>query len=258
MKRPFNDVRPTQINGTRDPRENLSIAQRAAFGDAILAYNLLEDSHSALFWVTSQLPGMAERANKARSIDERTVCILHALKSAALEAEDTERIREAIARFEELKAYRNAMVHCRIIDASIGVGRSDGQKNEPSEILLTEEALDLLYWHLVWSERELLSANSIIIAVSQFNALPNDDPRKLSARQHLVVHRISFYSNSDTRRRLRPLPEFPTEAEMELAMEVHRRAQQAKLSAWMDQFRGPSKVFSIPLVETLIDPLENS
>jgi hypothetical protein len=114
MKRPSNEVRPIHINGTRDPREDLSIAQRATFGDAILAYNLLEDSHSALFWVTSQLPGTAKRASKARSIDERTACILHALKSAALEVEDAGRIREALARFEELKAYRNAMAHCRI------------------------------------------------------------------------------------------------------------------------------------------------
>jgi hypothetical protein len=150
------------------------------------------------------------------------------------------------------------MVHCRIIDASIGVGRSDGQKGEPSEILLTEEALDLLYSHLVWSERELLSANSIVIALSRFNELPDGDPRKQDTRQHILVHRGSFYSNSDTRRRLRPLPDFPTEAEMEVALEAHRRAQQAKLSAWMDQFRAPTKVFRIPRVETLIEPPENS
>jgi hypothetical protein len=86
MKRPFNEVRSIQVNGTRDPRGDLSIGQRAAFGDAILAYNLLEDGHTALFWVTSQLPGMAERASKARHIDERTACILDALKAAPLEA----------------------------------------------------------------------------------------------------------------------------------------------------------------------------
>jgi hypothetical protein len=258
MKRPSNESRPILVNGTRDPREDLSIAQRAAFGDAILAYNLLEDGHAALFWVMSQLTGMAERASKARHIDERTACILHALRSIPLEAEDAERIREALARFEELKAYRNAMVHCRIIDASIGVGRSDGQKGEPSEILLTEEALDLLYWHLVWSERELSSAISIIIAVSRFNELSDDDSRKRDAAQHLRVHRGSFYSNSGTRRRLRPLPDFPTEVEMEVAMEAHRRAQQAKLSEWLDQFRAPRKIVRIPLVETLIDPPENS
>jgi hypothetical protein len=141
---------------------------------------------------------------------------------------------------------------------TIGVGRSDGQKGEPSEILLTEEALELLYWQLVWSERELSSANSVIISVDQFNALPDDDPRKKAAKQHLLVHRGSFYSNSDTRRRLRPLPDFPTEVELEAAMETHRRAQQAKLSAWMDEFRGPTKVVRIPLVETLVVPPEKT
>jgi hypothetical protein len=39
---------------------------------------------------------------------------------------------------------------------------------------------DLINAHLVWSERELSSAGSVIMAVGQFNALADEDPRKLS------------------------------------------------------------------------------
>jgi hypothetical protein len=254
MKRPFNDARPIQINGTRDPKETLSIAQRAAFGTAILAYNLLEDSHSALFWVMSHLPSMQEVADKVRHIDDKTAFMLSAVESSSIHPDDVERIRDALRRFNELKSYRNAMVHCRIIDASIGIGLSDGQKGVASEILLTEEAMEILYAHLVWSERELSSAGSVIMAVGRFNSLANEDPQKSSAEQHVGVHRGSFYSNSDTRRKLRPLPHFPTEAEMEAALAAHRRSEQVKLSEWFNQFKAPTKVYRIPLVETLIDP----
>ena len=135
---------------------------------------------------------MKEMADKAWSIDEKTAFMLSAVEAASLDPEDVERIHDALRRFDELKSYRNAMVHCRIIDASIGVGLSDGPKGKRSEILLTEEALDLLYAHLVWSARELSSAGSVIMAVGQFNALADQDPRKLSARQHVAVHRGSF------------------------------------------------------------------
>jgi hypothetical protein len=165
MRRPYNEVRPIEINGTHDPKEDLSVAQRAAFGTAILTYNLLEDGHSALFWVMSYLPGKKEIADKVQHIDEKTAFMQSAVEAASLDPEDVERIREALLRFEELKSYRNAMVHCRIIDASIGVGLSDGLKGKRSEILLTEEALDLLYAHLVWSERELSGASSVIMAI---------------------------------------------------------------------------------------------
>jgi hypothetical protein len=161
--------------------------------------------------------------------------MLLAVEATSLDPEDIERIREALHRFDELKSSRNAMAHCRIIDASIRVGLSDGLKGKRCEILLTEEALDLLYWHLVWSERELSSAGSVIMAVGRLNSLADDHPLKLSAQQHVTVHRINFYSNSDTRRRLRPLPDFPTEAEMEVAVSARRRSEQAKLSEWMSQ-----------------------
>jgi hypothetical protein len=258
MKRPYDKDRPTQINGGHNPREDLSVAQRAAFGTAVLTYNLLEDGHSGLFWVMSHLPGVKELADKARSIDEKTAFMRSAVEVASLDPDDLDRIHEALHRFDELKSYRNAMVHCRVIDASIGVGLSDGPKGKRSEILLTEEALDLLYSHFVWSERELSSACSVIMAVGRFNSLADDDPRKPSAQQHVAVHRGSFYSNSDTCRKLRQLPDFPTEAEMKAALSSYRRSEQAKLSEWMSQFKGPSKTIRIPLVETLVAPLEKS
>jgi hypothetical protein len=160
MKRPYNKARPLYVNGTRDPKEDLSLGQRAAFGAAILTYNLLEDGHSALFWVMSHLPGVKETAGKVWHIDEKTAFMLSTVEAVSLDPEDVGRIREALHRFDELKSYRNAMVHCRIIDASIGIGLSDGPKGRRSEILLTEEALDLFYSHLVWSERDLVQARS--------------------------------------------------------------------------------------------------
>src|SRR6266702_6127838 len=99
MKRPYNKARPIEINGTHDPKEDLSVAQRAAFGTAILTYNLLEDGHSALFWVMSYLPGMKEMADKARSIDEKTAFMQSTVEAASLDSEDVVRIRDALRRF---------------------------------------------------------------------------------------------------------------------------------------------------------------
>jgi len=98
----------------------------------------------------------------------------------------------------------------------------------------------------------------LIMAVGRFNALADEDPRKQSAGQHVTVHRGSFYSNSDTRGKLRPLPNFPSEAEMEMAVAARRRSEQAKLSEWMSQFEGPRMIVRIPPVETLIDPPEEA
>jgi hypothetical protein len=151
MKRPANDVIRIDIDGTRDPKANLSPEQLQAYAIAVLAYNLLEDQVEALFYVASHRDAFREEAAKLSRIDQKTDLILRVVETVGLDPEDVTQCREMMARFDVLKEHRNALVHCRLVDAPIGIGLKDGARDRV-EILLTVEALTAFYTHMYWLE----------------------------------------------------------------------------------------------------------
>jgi hypothetical protein len=72
------------------------------------------------------------------------------------------------------------------------------------------------------------------------NALDTDDPDRIRRQEYFTVHRNSFIGAGKMRLAMMPLPDFPSEVEMEAAHEKWQAARQAKFAEWFRQFKGPA------------------
>ncbi len=245
MKRPHQPTRLPDINGTRDPKLDLDEKQLAAFALAVLYYNILEDAVTGLLFTAQQLAHPNEIKVRIYKADERVEAVLKVVERIVSEPGDLDRFREALAHFSFLKGHRNTLAHARIINASVGIGLSDEKNGKRDEILLSVDALVILQAHFIWTERELSAANSLLCGINQFNMLTPSDPRRAKHQEYVDAYRHVFYKNGDTRRRLAPLLDFPSEETLAAAGEAYRAAQQAKLSEWMQPFKRPAKRFIV-------------
>jgi hypothetical protein len=238
MKRPSNGVARIDLEGGRDPKANLSTEQLAAFAVAVLTFNLLEDAHVEVFSLISMRPGRGHEASKLNHIDAKTEFMLREVENIGLDPDDLRQFREMLARFNVLKDHRNAMVHCRLINAPVGIGMKDDIKGSV-EILLTAEAMEAFRIHMWWLEQEFSGASSVIAETSYISRLEADDSELPKRRTYLEAYQYTFHEAGDMRIKMLPLPDFPTEAEMEKELSNWRDARQIKLSEWFSQFKGP-------------------
>jgi hypothetical protein len=243
MKRPHQPTRLPDINGTRDPRLDLDEKQLAAFALAVLYYNILEDAVTGLLSTAQQFAKPNEIKRRIYKVRDKVEAVLKVVERIVSEPCDLVRIRDALAYFTFLQGYRNVLAHARIINASVGIGLSDEKNGRREEILLSVDALVILQAHFIWTERELSTANSLLCGIDQFNMLAPADPRRAKHQEYVDAYRHVFYENGDTRRRLAPLLDFPSEETLAAAGEAYRAAQRAKLSEWMQPFKGPVKRF---------------
>jgi hypothetical protein len=203
MKRKPPEGTPTHVDGTGDIKADLSQEQLAAFGAATLAYNFLEDQIDALLFVVTRIPEwlFSEVSSRIHGLDGKIAIIQEAIKHSGLDEKDIKLATAAVALFGEFKTHRDAMIHARVINISIGIGRAVKQRGKsPWEILLSTVALNSFYDHIVALEKELSSAGSLInsaITLKQIDAADQNRPRYEEA---LRVHEAQFRDNHKRRR----------------------------------------------------------
>jgi hypothetical protein len=235
MRRPYNKDKPTDAHSTGDIKRDLTEKQLAAFGAASLAYNVLEDEIDALLFVVTNVPDwlFKEVSTRIHGLDGKTAIIQKAIENSGLAPDDRKIAIESVATFGELKKIRDAMIHARIINASIGIGLSNRTRGEKAfEVLLTVPALDTFYEHIVALEKELSSLGSLLGGATALKHSAPDDPKRSLYAEAVRVHEVQFRENHRHRRSLTPLPKFPDEAQLQAAVTLWNQAQTATLMGW--------------------------
>ncbi len=224
---------------TGDIKKDLSTQQLAALGAAALAYNEVERNIELLFFIVSEIPGpmQYEVSTRISGIDAKKDIVLAGAKYLKLEEQDRAQLGEALGEgiFSKLKQYRNAAVHSRIIDASVGIGLSIESKARLQEVLLTVSALDALYENLVALAKELNWFANLIGLLSHLNKHSVTASRESSERA-LATWTERVRALRSERKSLPPIPEFPPEHELDAAEIQWLQAQQSAQMGWFSQW----------------------
>jgi hypothetical protein len=236
MRRPYNKDKPTDVHSTGDVKKDLTEKQLAAFGAATLAYNILEDQIDALLYVVTNVPDWLakEVSSRIHGLDGKIAIIHKAIENSGLDTlKERDLAHDSIAAFGTYKKDRDALIHSRILNAAIGIGLSEKTRGKHDfEVLLTEDALNTYYEHVVALEKELSSLGSLLGGTNALRLSASDDPNRSRYEEAVRVHRVQFQENQHHRQSLRPLPKFPDEVQLNAALLRWHQTQAGILMGW--------------------------
>jgi hypothetical protein len=232
MKRPSTQW-PVSRSG--HVKADLSTNQLASIGAVAVAFN---EAELLLDLMISVCLGFRS-TNLAADINSRINGAdgkIEIIKSALAELGAPEAMRILLAEvlgkngFGDLKAYRDAIIHARIIDSDLGIGLSVPKRGKFTEILLTQEALDGVFDRLTLLREELIGliqsmvplvllseqeqADRVTGGLGGLFAQGNPPSHKRKEVERRVEASMSLIREHQTRRlSLPPLPEFPERPE---------------------------------------------
>jgi hypothetical protein len=217
MKRKAREDTPKDLDSTGNIKLDLTNEQRAAFGAAALSYNVLEDQIDALIFVILQCPEWlsAEVSSRIHGLDGKTAIIQKAIEHIDIATRDKKTLTNAVAAFGDFKKTRDTMIHARVVNAFLGVGRGTKARGKSAfEILLSAAALDSFYDHIVALQRVLSSGGALLNSAIALKQCAANDPNKLQLEEALRVRVVQFRESHSHRLSLKPLPKFPDEEEL--------------------------------------------
>ncbi len=199
----------------RDVRENLTPGQLQAIGAAIVAWNEAERFIPVILGqaigmsikhyqeVSSRINGLEGQVEIIRKFQ-----VLYPL----IDKETGLLIENALASFLGYKKCRDAIAHAHIFNAPKGIGTHVKRRAEEWHVLLTEEALNKFYDHLVLLRSELAGVTGIFMTASitarKMEELPNRKvPNKIHESIQVFVRHLQKYQSE--RQALGSLPSCP-------------------------------------------------
>jgi len=106
------------------------------------------------------------------------------------------------------------------------IGRGAKQRGKsPFEILLSADALDAFYDHIVALQKELSSGGSLLDSAITLNQSVANDPNRSRYEEAFRVHEAQFRESHKRRLELKRLPKFPGEDEFLAAANRLREEQ---------------------------------
>lgn len=255
-------------NRTGDIKRDLTEKQLAGIGSAALAYNEAEVLIDALLSFALGLwPEVAVHlTSRINGIDGK----IELAKIAVADLGASDEVKEVLASsfggegksgFSELKRYRDAIVHARISNASAGIAITPGHRGKINDILLTTDALDGLYGRLVCMRNELSEACNIAIrlfrlrklAATAHEVLPLHPPSaafydltKSGIEQDIQGALFRYREHQKRRLSLPPLPDFPSESELQQSHQQWLKDQGIPQMDWMKPFQAEPKMARFP------------
>jgi hypothetical protein len=228
MKRKSREDIPVDPQSTGNIKIDLTETQLAAFGASVLAYNVLEDQIDTLLLVATRIPDwlFVEVSSRIHGLDGKIAIIRKAINQSGLGPNDAKTLNGAIDVFLDFKKTRDTLIHARIINASLGVGRGPNQRGKsPFEILLSAQALNAFYDHIITLQIELASGGRMLNSAVALKQCAVDDPNKSRFEEEILTHKAQFLENHKHRLALTPLPKFPDEDELREATNRWRETQ---------------------------------
>jgi hypothetical protein len=147
-----------------------------------------------------------------------------------------------------LKKYRDRVIHARIRDAKNAIAESPASRGKFEEVLLTPRALEGVYNRLVLLRTELMFILTIVIAIQvsvsmrltlKDTGYSSDDPymRMPQTESKIQEALAQLQLCRKDRLSLQPLPEFPSESELNAA---DAQATQEAQADMLEQLRPTS------------------
>jgi len=201
---------------TGDIKRDLTTSQLAGIGAVAMAWNSVESFvDAALLSVLGIQARIGERVlARINAFDAKVELI----KSAAvtrlgLSEEQCEDLLKSLdsapANAKELKEYRDAVIHCQLID----VPKAQGlliKRDARYDVLLAQEALEGLYDRLIWVRNELRAACLVLITLDEAVKADAQADLQTLLREPEVQARVSqVREHRSVRLSLPPLPKFP-------------------------------------------------
>jgi hypothetical protein len=150
MKRkPPEDMRLRPAKFEFDPKKAYSPEQLAEIGAISLRWNQIEAHIDFVgsFILFNKLPfWLMVSTAKSLSNVRKLNLLKEYIGKATLFSESTKsHIADCLAQIEQCRAYRNAIIHHHIYDHERGIGAYFDDANSPYQILVSMEALEILY-----------------------------------------------------------------------------------------------------------------
>jgi hypothetical protein len=234
MKRRYSSASQQYAHTTGDIKKDLSAKQLAGIGAVAMAYNKVEEELEELFGIATGLQGqmLTDVSARIHGIDGKIAIIRSAADANGVDDDDERQLEEALGAgvFGRYKGYRDNIVHARVINAAIGIGKTY-KRSQINEILLSENALNILYEHLVILSCELDSAANVLMLTIKIKNHTSDDQEITRLEAERSERSVQFRGYRHKRQSLPPIPEFPSEDELREADVQWTLARQAERMA---------------------------
>jgi hypothetical protein len=220
MKRGHSLVTRRHARAPIDIKKDLSLKHLASIGAIALAYNALESQLDSLFQVAAGLSSlMGTEVSTRMPTDSKIELIKRGAEFLQVDKKDRDVLADMLGEdgFKKLKQFRDAVIHCNVINTSVAIGLIIERKAKISEVLLTEDALDALYDHLVQFKFELQCATSVLLFADELKKRTGDDPERESYVRGKPQNSARLQCHHNRIRALPPFPEFPGESEFRSA-----------------------------------------
>jgi|GEM_PF-1826785 hypothetical protein len=257
MKRPFASKKtyPAKIG---DIKSDFGPEQLAGIGAVAMNYNELEAEIFALFMFATGLnPNLSlEVFTRINGVDGIVEIIKKGANLLGITTPVQTELNDALGKgiFGLLKQYRDAVVHARAYNAPLGVGIRVGRQAALFEVLLTKEALEILYEHISALRLELRDATYVLLSEQKIKERMSDDPERELYESARAMSSARFLEHRQKRQSLRPLPEFPSELQLQQARDNWWQEQTAWQMPSMQPLAQPQPRRSSPAQTTLTEP----
>ena len=210
MKRPYQNS-GTFFRGKRDTKKDVNQEQLAGIGLVALGFNYAEHGLNnvmaeALNLKNAMRIGVSHRVNGP---DAKIAIIKDAAKLLKMQEGIYAHMCNVFGDFNYLRKYRNAVIHCRLLDAKNQIGITVEGKVVRTEVLLTAECLNGAFERLDSISNELIHFMLIFRLLHQINDRSVSPSRKTQAEGHLQEQFALALRRHSDRLSLPKLPQFP-------------------------------------------------
>ncbi len=213
-------LRPARFES--DPKKAYTTDQLAEIGAISLKWNQIEahiDFIGSFILFTRSPLWLQLSIDKALSTKAKLALLRECVKNATLLDHSAKQcIEDCFSQVDQVRAYRNAIIHHHIYDHEKGIGSYIDESRSPYQILVSIDALQLLYGILCILLDELQEIDLLFrletgaqrpgrldTSTGQFRSLDDDELRRSALPQH--TKRIMALQES--RKEMQRLPKFP-------------------------------------------------
>lgn len=219
-----------------DIKNEVPEKQLSAIGALALAFNEVEANLDRLFFEVTGLDEhlQLEVSTRIGGIDGKLAIIKRGAEKILDNAEWvqlTEMLGKGV--FENLKTYRDCVIHARHLNVNTGVGVKVDRQAQVFDVLLRQDALDAAYILLAALRREIAEAIPLIHGMKLLKEIAADDPKRAPFESVTANHRAQFQRYRTERLSLPAIPEFPSESELRAA---DFQAKQFQIAAMTGSF----------------------
>lgn len=219
MRRPTKSKR--RYTNISDIKAEISVEVLAGIGAVALAWNSLESSIDYLLCHVTDIPRPLELefTSRINGFDGKIAIIKAGLRNHAQIPEGIADLMAAsFGAAEEYKRYRDGVEHALILERDSDIAQTAQRRGRLDEIIVSKEALDTLYEHIVAIDRELFIMMKMLLVRAMFFAgakkFKIDPIPKEMIEQNVedfLSYALQLRDLQTTRKALRKLPQFPEE-----------------------------------------------